>query len=1670
MTAVFDMQDKIQSKIDKLTNNLKKMDKQAKSMQDMEFKARLKDDVTRNATRIQRALTKDFAKSYAISVGINDKALKGARGIANFMEKNMPKTYSIGVNIADNASKKVAGIGKLLDKKIPKAYYTKIDANGKPFEVTVGRLMNYLRRKNFKKYEMILSAKDTATETVKKAASFTKKLFTKGYSVTITAIDKLTSTAARMGSKIKSVLPQMVNIPVKALNYTASAIGAAKRALFSLPTLFTVTIGAVLGKSFYEATVKSSATFEEYTVSMTHWLKSADKAKEYMKWIGQYSDSTPFSSADLMPAAARATGLTKNRKEFEKLMKLSVDMAALTPGKTVAESMEALADAQMGEFERLKEFNMKYTKESMDAAGGFDGFIKDAQDKFSGGAKGFSQAYSGMISTIKGYTGSFFRSIGDGFQTAIKPRLSKVIKWLEENQDAWAAWKETAVEAGSEIASWLGEKFDGLFSYIGGKLESINKWRSYGTSVTNIFKQITYEIGQDINNWLYKNGGMDQIKEFFSKAGSAFGSAINAFITGVLFSSEVKGEEVAGSMGLVDIMANVGGEAAKSFGKSFIDSLDPGALIKQMFSKLLDINTSGLKSVFGKMIGDKELEDQGNIWGTLLADGLLLGFALRFKGIRMIMAAGLKPIGKLAGKGIKGLGKKGMGKIFPSTMKVDPTQATRAGRYAEGGLPGSVSKFGKFLNSSGALGKGLKGLGSVAKRIPILGTALSATSLIGINKDNAGEKVGDFGGGMGGMAAGAAGGAAIGSIFPGIGTAIGGVIGSIIGGIAGSELGQRIGKWIQNGPVGKAFVKVKDFLAETLFDGGWWSEKWNDVASYASEMWTQFKEGWSNITGWIGEKVGLIGEFFSNIWTSISETFGGIVEWFDVTIWTPIYNAAVDQINLIVGIFVVAWEIISTAWSVAVEWFKTTIWEPIKSAAEVVGSTISNIFTVTWAIIQMIWFTVVEWFTTTIWEPLKSAFSAVGTAISTAFSLSWAAIQLVWFAVVEWFTTTIWEPLKFAVSAVGTAISNVFSASWAAIQLVWFVVSEWFTNNIWTPLQTGAQVIGEAISGFFQTAYDTVTGVWEGVAEWFNTTVRDPIVAVAEEISSAFETAFGWISDVIGKAGDAADSAKDWVGGKVNGVKNFFTEIGEDTTGLGHREPEKNATGGLITQEQLSWIGEGGKKEFIIPVDQNVGRGKMLLGAAANALGVDMGGQQSNTVNNVIQMPSSPQTSSSASTAMTTILSAESVENPELATQGAMFGNQFATALGTGINQTVISMQDWKNRNINTPMMTLVSGSTVYGSGMVNQFAAGQNATATGTDGFINTRVKQPFINTQGQAAGWGQVLVGNFRNGMTGEGNNVEQAAKDLAKRVEDAFRSELDIHSPSRVMRKLGQFASIGVVKGLSDVDVKKYAENQAGSLAAAFSGMGAVGGNVQEWLMAAMMATGVPLSWLGPLGVIAQHESGGNPGAVNNWDSNAAKGTPSMGLMQTIMPTFQSNMAPGMGNILNPIHNAAAAINYIKSRYGNVFNVPGIKSMAAGGAYRGYRTGGVAEGPQVATLAEKGWKEFIIPTEPGMGARSDMLLRQAAGHFGYNLVGSNEVTTPNSTTVTPEIAQAASGTSRVPNKNGDKVVTVNFNGDNHFANNSDMEDFEGRVVSVIRQTLEDEDFESGDGVQNG
>ncbi|MDL5155078.1 transglycosylase SLT domain-containing protein [Actinomycetospora termitidis] len=118
----------------------------------------------------------------------------------------------------------------------------------------------------------------------------------------------------------------------------------------------------------------------------------------------------------------------------------------------------------------------------------------------------------------------------------------------------------------------------------------------------------------------------------------------------------------------------------------------------------------------------------------------------------------------------------------------------------------------------------------------------------------------------------------------------------------------------------------------------------------------------------------------------------------------------------------------------------------------------------------------------------------------------------------------------------------------------------------------------------------------------------------------------------------------------------------------------------------------------------------------------------------------------------------------------------------------------------------------------------------------------------------------------------------------------------------------------------------------------------GGVQDWIREAtaiLAENGVDPDKMkaDDIATIIEHESGGDPDAVNDWDSNADKGTPSKGLMQTIGPTFEANKLPGHGNITDPVDNIIAAVRYAIKRYGSVGEVPGVEAVARGDSYVGY-----------------------------------------------------------------------------------------------------------------------------------
>ncbi|MEW6477145.1 MAG: transglycosylase SLT domain-containing protein [Actinomycetota bacterium] len=113
----------------------------------------------------------------------------------------------------------------------------------------------------------------------------------------------------------------------------------------------------------------------------------------------------------------------------------------------------------------------------------------------------------------------------------------------------------------------------------------------------------------------------------------------------------------------------------------------------------------------------------------------------------------------------------------------------------------------------------------------------------------------------------------------------------------------------------------------------------------------------------------------------------------------------------------------------------------------------------------------------------------------------------------------------------------------------------------------------------------------------------------------------------------------------------------------------------------------------------------------------------------------------------------------------------------------------------------------------------------------------------------------------------------------------------------------------------------------------------GTIDAWIDEAISRTGVPASWAPGLKTIAQHESSLNPAAANLKASGGNLAKTPLGLMQMLPSTFAAHAQPGRGNILDPVDNLTAAIDYIRDRYGDPASTPGLRALARGEHYRGY-----------------------------------------------------------------------------------------------------------------------------------
>jgi len=148
--------------------------------------------------------------------------------------------------------------------------------------------------------------------------------------------------AFKLGAKVNPSFNKSFNKASQNMNKLTNTIQATAGAYVTLQ-------GA---QKAFDVTVGSAANIESYRNTLNVVMKDHDKAAKKMAWATEFANKTPFDTSSVVDATVKLEGYGMTA---EKYLPSIGNMAAIM-GKDLDQGLEAVADAQRGELERLKEF------------------------------------------------------------------------------------------------------------------------------------------------------------------------------------------------------------------------------------------------------------------------------------------------------------------------------------------------------------------------------------------------------------------------------------------------------------------------------------------------------------------------------------------------------------------------------------------------------------------------------------------------------------------------------------------------------------------------------------------------------------------------------------------------------------------------------------------------------------------------------------------------------------------------------------------------------------------------------------------------------------------------------------------------------------------------------------------------------------------------------------------------------------------------------------------------------------------------------------------------------------------------------------------------------------------------------------------------------------------
>lgn len=779
-----------------------------------------------------------------------------------------------------------------------------------------------------------------------------------------------------------------------------------------------------------------------------------------------------------------------------------------------------------------------------------------------------------------------------------------------------------------------------------------------------------------------------------------------------------------------------------------------------------------------------------------------------------------------------------------------------------------------------------------------------------------------------------------------------------------------------------ALVEGWDWVVEKLSSGWTWlmENVFQPMSSFFMEtLWPA-----------IQSVLGFIGDAFTALWDGLSWAWENIIQ--------PVFNGILELAQITLGVIaavvltplMIAWNLLSTAiqwawenviqpvWQALADFAMNTLWPALQSVFQWIGDAwqwLSDKFSAVWGWIRdTVLNPMVDFFQNTLWPAIQSVIDWIvdkwnwlSSILSEVWGWIWENVllraidgyKIMWdniLNVINWISDK-WNWMSNLLSNVwGWIYQNVILRAIDGYKILWNNILNvinwiadkwqwmsdrlhagwvWVDENVLGPFKRGLDVL----KGWFRTTVDNIGRIWDGIKE----KTKAPVQFVVDVVyNGGIRKAWNAVAGLVGL--DKLQEIKFATGGILPGYtpgRDPYTFV-EPRTGM-----RIGLSGGeaILRPEATRALG----KDWVDNINSAARQGgaagvRDRLKHSHFATGgiIDLGNFAGGGFTNLAGPLSAVQQSQAAFVAkfFPGVFNLTSASRSEP---------------GSFHDYSVQGATDWQNPATYATQMPSAE-SKALARAIFKNFHNSAELIHYPLDGWQNLKNGAPLDYGPGTNAGHTNHVHWATRTPIRFEGK--ELVLDDVPGAGGGWNPLSMVKNLWDKAMEKIGEFPGadkFGEWGKLPGAMLKKLStaawEFVSGKASEMGSVQGGVAAGVEQWrpmVEAVLKDKGYPVSLADTVLRRMNQESGGNPAAVNNWDSNAVAGTPSKGLMQVIDPTFQANKDPGYDDIFDPEANLRASMNYAVRQYGSL---PAAYDRAGG-----YASGGIVELPKL--YDQGGW----------------------------------------------------------------------------------------------------------------